>query len=381
MKKIILLMLLANLTTIHAQDLVFKKHSIAHQLLELEEKAFEHQNIDYKNMYSIIDSVIKISSIKITAILNNDSLIDEKTAIKIFEAIDETLIELDFITFIRIERLNQALLKTIIPKESLKFYKQKDRRVGNQTYYYFTIFDGGAICMTEKRLNHFQSSNSNSYYRIDCDLGAYLYLAVAEVNDLPIYLVEVPGHNFLRFQLNSNEYVNWDNNVANTFSNDDYKNGMSPTVSEEFLDMEASLNHYLENMNNDEVIGYHLENVARYSIENSELAQAEKQLIKSIQLRPYSASARNELAWMYLTEKEFRNKEYAKMALSLATETDSINPSNPDYKDTYACACAANKDYKKAIELEKQGYNDEKRINAYKKRKNCYSLEKIKEAQ
>lgn len=352
-----------------------KKHwTISHKLLQMEENAFNQKGIDYSEMYNLIDSVISISSKKINSIKKNNTIINESIAIDILNAIEESLTELNFIVCYRTERLNQALIQTRINKSLLDFFKIRDKRENNNTIYYFDMYGERAICMTKKRLEYFNNNSTNYFYTIDCDLGAFLYLGIAEVNNLPIYLVEVPGHNFIRYQIDKNTFINWDNNSANIFSNEDFKKGLSPTISRKFQNSEIISNNYLTNMTNDEVLGYHYENVARYSIENLEFKNAETQLDLAIKLRPYSASARNELSWMYLTNKKFNKKKYSQKALILSKEVDSINSKNLDYKDTFACACAAEGYFNKAIEIERQAYDNPEKIEAFKNKITCLEL-------
>ena len=62
---------------------------------------------------------------------------------------------------------------------------------------------------------------------------------------------------------------------------------------------------------------------------------------------------RNDLAWLYLTEKDFKNTD---RAFSLAEEAVSLER-QPYYIDTLACAYAEKGGFDKAIELEKEAYS------------------------
>ncbi|GGI57004.1 tetratricopeptide repeat protein [Winogradskyella haliclonae] len=302
---------------------ISKYKTITHELLSMEERAFKQTDINYQKMYKLIDSIIDYTTQKIQKIKLETSLKNKQRALKILHTIDQSLTEFDFITYYTIERLNQALIKVEIKKENINLFEQKDRRDGNQTIYFFDYYrhsddDSGAICMTKNRREYFYNSESNKFYRSDCDLTAFIYLGIAQVNNLPMYLVEVPKHNFIRYQINENSFINWDNNSANTFSNEDFRNGLSPTVSTQFNLEDEKKYGYLKNMTHKEVIGYHYENVARYSIENNEYEKAIEQLKLAVKNRPYSKYASEDLSSLYhsIGYKNIQERNYANSILN-----------------------------------------------------------------
>jgi len=61
----------------------------------------------------------------------------------------------------------------------------------------------------------------------------------------------------------------------------------------------------------------------------------------------------NDIAWLYLTEKGFKNTD---RAFALAEKAVSLER-RPQYLDTLACAYAEKGDFNKAIGLEKEAYN------------------------
>jgi len=56
----------------------------------------------------------------------------------------------------------------------------------------------------------------------NCDSASSLYLAFAEVCDLPIKMVRAPGHTFVRWELEDGDHVNWETTVAEERSDEHY---------------------------------------------------------------------------------------------------------------------------------------------------------------
>lgn len=58
--------------------------------------------------------------------------------------------------------------------------------------------------------------------KIDCDGYSAVYLAVGEVLGLPIKMVRAPAHTFVRWQLESGKYINWETTIGAPKSNGYY---------------------------------------------------------------------------------------------------------------------------------------------------------------
>jgi len=56
----------------------------------------------------------------------------------------------------------------------------------------------------------------------NCDSSSALYLAFAEVTDLPLKMVRAPGHTFVRWELDDGRHVNWETTVAEPRSDEHY---------------------------------------------------------------------------------------------------------------------------------------------------------------
>ena len=78
------------------------------------------------------------------------------------------------------------------------------------------VSDGLAPTMYERRddLNELKKQGHNvrrakfiaargkgPFYVVDCDIAAFIYLAIAEVQGYPLHLVDIPTHNFVRWKI------------------------------------------------------------------------------------------------------------------------------------------------------------------------------------
>lgn len=244
-----------------------KYNTVAHRLLQIEELAFMQANLDYREMYQVLDSVIDKASREIKIIQSQEldpSLASEKEMVpQIFEAIDRALWEMDFILCIKTHYLHQALGKRRLPldKSKIHFWSEEYAQTQDSSLYFGASLNATAYpqvtLMSLEKKEKFLADPQSRYRLIDCDLTAYIYLAVGEVLDLPIHLVEVPGHFFVRYEFSDQSHFNWDNNSAREFTDDDYRNGLIPSAKKPFNREVEESNHYLESLTREEAIALH----------------------------------------------------------------------------------------------------------------------------
>jgi tetratricopeptide (TPR) repeat protein len=212
------------------------------------------------------------------------------------------------------------------------------------------------------------------HHLIDCDLSALIFYSIGEVLNLPIRFVEVPNHNFIRWRFDETSYMNWDNNTARIYSDDDFRRGDSPTSGESFNQEEEENLHYLKDMTIAEISGYYKTIVAGILKNARHYKEAEQYYLEAISERPNGVFALNNLSWMYLTTPAFKNRVSYQKAYNLSKKVDQLHPRSIEYRDTFSCACAAVGRFKKAIKVEKTARNKDERIKAFKERKTCLDL-------
>src|SRR5262245_26806216 len=61
----------------------------------------------------------------------------------------------------------------------------------------------------KRRAERIRANASQPFYVNDCDTTSFLYLAVAEILGMPLFLVELPGHNFVRYE-NGATRLDWE---------------------------------------------------------------------------------------------------------------------------------------------------------------------------
>ncbi|MDO5970873.1 hypothetical protein Q4Q35_13755 [Flavivirga aquimarina] len=228
--------------------------------------------------------------------------------------------------------------------------------------------------MTKENLEYFKNNPSNNYCRMDCDLGALIYVSIGQLNNLKMHLVETNGHNFVRYEYSDKKYINWDNNSAQIFTDVEFQKGLTPSSSSTLTEDEIKKGHFLQNMPIEEIIGYHYTNTSRLAKENLKITKALEHLKQAVKIRPYSPLALNNLSWLYLTTKELESPENYNRALELSKRVDDILPRDAGYKDTYSCACAAIGNFKEAIRLGIIAGSSPLQIKGYKGSKTCLEM-------
>jgi tetratricopeptide (TPR) repeat protein len=63
----------------------------------------------------------------------------------------------------------------------------------------------------------------------DCDTLSFLYLGIAEVLHLPLRLVSLPQHTFIRWHFPDNTYLNWETTANEVWTDADYLNWYNST--------------------------------------------------------------------------------------------------------------------------------------------------------
>lgn len=323
----------------------WKYSTTAHRLLQLEEDY--SKGIITDRQYKILDDLIDSAKERLGPYLQAHSSLGEAEAKVVFETIDSVLTEQFFIVCILMDKLSDALRPRQLNQLSCTPYLPGYRR---------------EFC---------QKNQTAQYYSIDCDLGAFLYISIGEVLGLPLHVIEVPGHNFVRRRFTDQKYMNWDNNSGNVCTDDDFRKGLTPTIKRPF-NIEAERRcHFLTDMDQDDITGYYLSLIAIGLSKQHKYAAAEDLYVKSVKHRPYDAFSLNNLSWMYLTVPAFKSKANYQKAYELSVVVDSLLPDEIEYRDTYSCACAGVGYFQKAIQIEKTARNKPTRIEGYKRNKSC----------
>ena len=155
-----------------------KYNTIAHELLNDEASASDVT----QNMYDFIDAVIDEAKVRIT----KKPSYTRDEAISMLRTIDEILIGKNVVYPAQLDGM--GLVDQL--SDGLR------GRVMNPT----EIDALAKYSHNERRSDRIRQHASEPFYVNDCDTTSFLYLAIAEVIDLPLYLIELPGHNFIRYE-------------------------------------------------------------------------------------------------------------------------------------------------------------------------------------
>jgi len=197
------------------------------------------------------------------------------------------------------------------------------------------------------------------WMRADCDTQSLIYVAMGELLELPIYMVEVPGHNFIRFD-DGTHRLNWDANTRESIDDEDYASTWGVT--------DATRAYYLRSMSADEVLAYwRTISTQRLNREISaldatlattdgdetvaarrdDLAAKRRALLARGVAQYASGRTLNALAWDLLTTSARATRD-PQRALELAKRAVEVAPV-ADWLDTLAVAYAALGDFESAV--------------------------------
>lgn len=357
--------IISNIFTQDSNRYTWKYNTFAHNLLKMEEDIsslnYEEKVKTYDKMFILLDNVIENASLRIKPYLLNGIPVTPNTIIPIFGAIDSTLLENNFLVCIMTENLTSSFTKwTLIQLKKIDSIKC-------------------TLCLNSLRDEYILKHKNEYFYIIDCDIGALIYLAIGEVNNLPLKIVEVPNHNFIRWRIDKNTHINWDNNRGQEITDNQYRKGGVLCANSIGFDIaEENKKKYLTDISNKDFLDYYYWILGGMAQRNNRFKLAEEYYIKSLNSRPYESGIMNSLAWMYITVPEFKNKENYEKAYELSLKSIKFSPDNENYIDTYSCTCAAIGDFQKAIEielkLEKLRGESSKRIDFFKAGKTCLDM-------
>ena len=182
-------------------------------------------------------------------------------------------------------------------------------------------------------------------YYFDCDLAAMLYVAVAERLKLPVYLVELPGHNFVRWQ-STGVTLNWDPNDGIAKSDQHFAQVAGVTAED------RALLGYLENRTPARISSYWLVRRGQRKASAGKFSAALLDYRAAVKTSPEDLVAANELAWLLATspDQTIRDGQEARaISEKLVARSRRIN-----WLETLAAAWAETGDFPQAVAVEEE---------------------------
>jgi len=214
--------------------------------------------------------------------------------------------------------------------------------------------DPVVINNSENDLRRVQISahSGEMFSHVDCDLSSLLYVSIGEKLDIPLCMVEIPNHNFVRWRLSDSLHLNWDTNYGfDKFSDSQYAL-TGHITSEQIVN-----GIYLADLSTNNSKGYFSFVRGLTFQSNNMLSEALNEYRNATQLYPKSPSARNNAAWLYVSSRPAQAFITGTEAIAMGEKARQLVMNDSNILDTLACAYAEYGDFTKAIEIETAAYN------------------------
>lgn len=186
---------------------------------------------------------------------------------------------------------------------------------------------------------------SKPLHFLDCDMAALLLMSVAQMAGFELNLVEVPYHNFVRWQGPDGQRVNWDWTYWGSHPDSFYIRQRG--ISEAQLLRKA----FLQSQSAEESRGYFIGVMAIPVQEPAKRLALRRAAIKAA---PSNATTANNAAWTFATIEEGITEAERQDAVVFALTAWATNPGNANYIDTVACSFGARGQWEMAVALETQ---------------------------
>jgi tetratricopeptide (TPR) repeat protein len=202
----------------------------------------------------------------------------------------------------------------------------------------------------EIRRPHLLAHQDELFSHVDCDLSSLLYLSIADVLGLPLRMVEVPQHNFIRWRLSEDHHINWDTNYGfNRYTDNEYAaiHGVTPDLIVKGV--------YLDDLSPENVEGYfHFVRGITFQ-RGQKLPEAVQEYRLAVRKYPQSPVSYNNIAWLFVSVRTVQQIVTKEEALQLALKACEIHRTDNNL-DTLACVYAEHKDFESAIRIETEAF-------------------------
>lgn len=310
-------LLIGGIDGISAQPTSVSHSTIAHYLLKLETEVLSpSERTAFKQ-----DEKINVLNLLLSACESRIGIQEHANHFSVEEAkfvllqIDSVLAEQGYFTCIKVEYMSQTLRRS--SKSNFECTLQTANLYRKQ-------------CL----------QNFDSIFKMDCDLGSFLYLSIAEVLKLPLKLIEVPKHNFVRWEFENGTYLNWDVNAIAAFSNNEYRQGRTPASYIAFDSIQEKQNGYLKSKSHEQILGYYSFVLGRNYKRQRNYIAARYYYQLAIELQPQHPLPKMCMAYLLTFHQSPKNKTELELANQLALEAVRSFPKDNVYLETLACSFA-----------------------------------------
>lgn len=249
-----------------------KYHTIAHEMLDDEFGL----GIVTPDMYALLDNVVDWVKAALPARTATEyRALDEAGALSVLTTIDKVLYNHGFVypayPMGWVDLLSDGLTPRTFNADELKDIRDLTSE-------------------NDRRTAAIDAIGSGPFYLVDCDIASFLYLAVADVLHMPIAMVDLPSHDFIRWDLGGGTYVNFETMYGSKSSDADFA-GFGQTAAS----VKAGL--FMTAWTSDETLGYHAQIIASKWSGMNDYVRERHLGQYAAALYPRFVNAWNEIAW------------------------------------------------------------------------------------
>lgn len=187
--------------------------------------------------------------------------------------------------------------------------------------------------------------SGETFYYMDCDLTAIVYVAAGERAGFPVEFVEVPLHTFVRWS-SPGLKMNWDTNDACIYTDEYYAKRWHIT------DTGRKNLGWLRDMSSPEIRSYWWCMIGFWHKRHDRYKEEQEAFRAAVKASPGNLYSMNVLAWFLATCPDARLRN-GKEAIAIAQKVTKAAPSS-DWISTLAAAQAENGDFNGAILTEEK---------------------------
>lgn len=144
-------------------------------------------------------------------------------------------------------------------------------------------------------------NNSYGYHYADCDTLSLIYLSVGDALNLPIELVEIPGHVFVSFSLSGGKNIYWEATNASVQTLENIYGKIRSSLSQKVDD--SMLKQYMRIYNKDNIASFTYEILAGRFLKSKKTTEALNYCLEAEEIYPGNLSLLLSIAAIYALNK------------------------------------------------------------------------------
>lgn len=196
------------------------------------------------------------------------------------------------------------------------------------------------------RIAFIEQRKPGPFYVVDCDIASFLYLAMGELMGYPLSMVDMPGHNFIRWKRPDGTFIDFETMDGRETNDDYYIAGWG--IPHSFLGTPG----VLTTMTPAQLTAYEYFGVGLSYSWKHDYPRTIENYLKAISTDATLNDSANNLSWFYAVNPQIEWRDPEK-AVTYGKQSAAIF-ANGDTLDTLACAYALAGDFTSAIQTEQK---------------------------